>query len=171
MVSGPDASNNSLPSTHPVVISVPPLPSCVRGERCAFVTSAKTGSLVYASQKLVVCRNLSIDATNPAQQLLTHDEANNLSVLCYRGHASTVTAVSVSPSAAYCATGDSLGGIRVWALDHPEHLCKYEMPCCLTGPIRDLDWDGESKRICLAGERAGADASGACAKALQWVSD
>jgi len=176
MVSGPDASNSSLPSQHPVVVSVPPVPTCVRGERCALTGSvgrlhADKPCLVYASQKGVVCRNLDDPSAGAkaVTPLLPHIN-QHLPVLVYRGHAATVTAVSVSPSGAYCATGDSAGHFKVWALDHAEHLCKYEMPCCLTGPIRDVDWDGESKRIVLAGERAGGDASGACAKALQWVS-
>jgi len=173
MVSGPDASNSCLPGKHPVLISVPPVPSCVRGERCAF--SGQAGRLnsdkpclIYAAQKLVVCRNLDIAGDSKTPPLLPH--VNPLPVMVYRGHSSTVTAVSVAPSGAYCATGDEKGHFKVWALDHEDHLCKYEMPCMLTGPIRDIDWDGESKRVCLAGERAGSDASGACAKALQWVS-
>ena len=151
MVSGPDASNSSLPSQHPVMVSVPPVPTCVRGERCALTGSvgrlnADKPCLVYASQKGVVCCNLDDPAAAGVTPLLPHIN-KHLPVLVYRGHAATVTAVSVSPSGAYCATGDSLGHLKVWALDHAEHLCKYEMPCCLTGPIRDLDWDGESKRI------------------------
>lgn len=178
MVSGPDASNSCLPGGHPVLISVPPVPSGVRGERCA-LTGCSAGRLnadnqpclIYASQKLVVCRNLALgndSDNNKAAPLLPH--VNQLPVLVYRGHAATVTAVSVSPSGAYAATGDERGHYRVWALDHGDHLCKYEMPTCLTGPVRDIDWDGESRRVCLVGERAGSDVSGACAKALQWVS-
>ena len=185
MVSGPDASNSCLPGTHPVVMSVPPVPSCVRGERCAFGIAAGGTRMVYASQKLVVCRTLassslssSLSATgggvasasvlSPPPPLLPH--INSLPVLVYRGHhpAATVTAVSVAPSGAYVASGDAHGHYKIWALDHPDHLTKYESTS-LTGPIRDLDWDGESKRVCLVGERAGSDAQGLCAKVLQWV--
>jgi WD40 repeat protein len=64
-------------------------------------------------------------------------------------------------------SGDARGTLRVWALDHEEHLVKYECTGLLTGPIKDLGWDGESKRIALCGERA-PEGSADCAKAIAW---
>ena len=186
-----DASNRSLPGTHPVVTSVPPLPCLVRGERCAWHVGACGGTrLVYASHKLIVCRTWTSSSSSsssaappppllPLQQQQQQQQsggaaaatASNLPVLVYRGHAAPVTAVQVSPSGAYVASGDAQGQYKIWALDHAEHWTKYELSCALTGPIRDLDWDGESQRVCLVGERAGSDAQGPCAKVLQWVRD
>lgn len=178
-----DASNRCLPGTHPVVISVPPLPSGVRGERSVWHVGACGGTrLVYASQKLIVCRTWSSSSTSAPpllppptqQQQQPHQQsatASSLPVLVYRGHAATVTAVRVSPSGAYVASGDMQGHYKIWALDHVDHWTKYELNCALTGPIRDLDWDGESQRVVLVGERAGTDAQGPCAKVLQWVRD
>lgn len=169
MSSGPDASNSCLPITSPVVVSVPPLPSNVRGERCSITscsnhhTQSSHFILVYASNKLVVCRNL----LSPNEPLLP--SIHPLSALVYRGHTlAPVTAVSMSPSGAYVASGDEKGGLRVWAYDHPDHLCKYATPSILTGAVRDVDWDGESKRLVVAGARAPTDTNGACSKALQW---
>jgi WD40 repeat protein len=63
-------------------------------------------------------------------------------------------------------SGDERGTIRVWAFDHPEHLVKYEKSGALTGAIRDADWDDESKRLAIGGERV--DARSQCAIAIQW---
>jgi WD40 repeat protein len=62
-------------------------------------------------------------------------------------------------------SGDEKGLLKVWAFDHPEHLTKYETQS-LTGAIRDVDWDGESKRLAIGGERL--DARTQCAVAIQW---
>lgn len=163
--SGPDASNCCLPAAHPVVVSVPPVPSVTRGVRCS-LSSGGGGrgghQLYYATNRLVVCRSLpSITTANDAAAAPT-------TALVYRGHAAPVSAVGVSPSGAYAASGDERGHFRVWALDHPEHLCKYSASNLLTGPVRDVAWDGEARRIAVAGERAPSDAHGACAKAVQW---
>jgi hypothetical protein len=40
----------------------------------------------------------------------------------------------------------------VWALDHEEHLCKLDTQG-LSSAVRDIAWDGESKRIAYAGDR------------------
>lgn len=165
--SGPDASNSSLPVDSPVIRSCPPVPSTTRGERCTLDglggRQHKDKALVaYASGKLVVVRTLD-DAETP----LFQDHTPKLPVLSYRGHGYPVTAVKVSTSGAYVASGDERGLLRVWALDHPDHLCKYASTG-LTGPIRDLQWDGESQKVGLAGDRAANDASSDCAKVLQY---
>jgi hypothetical protein len=42
--------------------------------------------------------------------------------------------------------------LRVWALDHEEHLCKLDTQG-LSSSVRDIAWDGESKRVAYAGDR------------------
>lgn len=163
--SGPDASNNCLPPKSPVIISVPPVPSCTRGERCSL--DGKAGRLnndkallVYQSGKQVVARELDDQPLLP--------DVCKLPVLVYRGHLYKVTALKMAPTGAYMASGDERGILRVWAFDHEEHLCKFDKPA-LTGPIRDIDWDTtESKKIVVGGERAGGDASSDCARCIQW---
>jgi WD40 repeat protein len=117
--------------------------------------------VLYGSSKLVVARSL----------LDEEEDANNNTqnrTLCYRT-TNMVTAVSMSPSGYYVAHGDEKGTLKVWAYDTTEHLTKYEGPVTLTGPIRDIDWDGESKRIAIAGERSNSTGgSDPCCKALQW---
>mmetsp|Transcript_18762 Transcript_18762/g.37640 ORF Transcript_18762/g.37640 Transcript_18762/m.37640 type:complete len:680 (+) Transcript_18762:105-2144(+) len=162
-----DATNAVLPVDAPVVVSIPPVPSTERGERCGLDGKAGRGFgdqpvLSFPSGKHVVVRNIDGPKAPP---LLPHSECK-LPVMVYRGHLYPVTSCKAAPSGAYMVSGDQRGCLRVWALDHEEHLCKYENPL-LTGPIRDLDWDGESKRIALCGEKA-PEGNAECAKAIQW---
>eukprot|EP00523_Entomoneis_sp_CCMP467_P005598 CAMPEP_0168751604 /NCGR_PEP_ID=MMETSP0724-20121128/17923_1 /TAXON_ID=265536 /ORGANISM="Amphiprora sp., Strain CCMP467" /LENGTH=674 /DNA_ID=CAMNT_0008799761 /DNA_START=63 /DNA_END=2087 /DNA_ORIENTATION=+ len=161
--SGPDASNACLPAAHPVISSVPPVPKGERGERTAL--DGKPGRLnagksivAYTSGKNVVIRNLTVGEPLGA--------ASKVDVLVYRGHKYFTSSVKLSPSGAFVASGDSKGCLRIWAYDHEEHLVKYDC-FALTSVVRDIDWDFESKRVAIGGERDGSG-SAACAVALQW---
>lgn len=136
-----DASNACIPSASPLVQSTPPLPSTTRGEQCAL--DGATGRinhgkalLAYGSGRMVVVRSLKEETTTP------------LIPLVYRGHSNAVTAVKFSLSGSYVASGDARGKLRVWAYDHEEHLPKLDSNL-LTGPIRDISWDMENKRVCV----------------------
>lgn len=160
----PDASNVALPANYPVVSSTPPVPTTERAQRCGL--SGRAGRLnagkpviTYTSGKSVVVRNLDV------KQPLLPNSASKLPVLTYRGHAVNATGAQISPSGAYCASGDERGKLRVWAFDHEEHLAKFDGPA-LSGPILDVSWDGESKRIAVAGERTDAQSDGA--RVIQW---
>jgi WD repeat-containing protein 1 (actin-interacting protein 1) len=180
-----DASNAALPSTHPVVTSIPPLPHTVRGERTN-VTGKLSGRLwshvpvlVYPSNKQVVCRTVSI-ATKSNSEAKSNEAATpppllpdihkTLSCLVYRSHATTVTSVSVAPSGCYVASGDSKGSLKVWALDHADHRAKYQTQSLLTGPILHCDWDEASQKVLVVGERSPTDtsANSACAKVITY---
>jgi len=139
----PDASNQALPHNYPVIASTPPLPITERAQRCGL--SGQAGNphkgkpvLTYTSGKLVIVRNLKVD------EALLPTTGSNLPVLAFRGHAVNATGAQISPTGAYCASGDERGKLKVWALDHEEHLCKFDGPA-LSGPILDISWDGESK--------------------------
>ncbi|CAB9508294.1 WD repeat-containing protein 1 [Seminavis robusta] len=161
----PDASNVALPANYPVIASTPPVPTTERAQRCGLAGRSGRGQsgkpvLTYTSGKLVVVRNLKVD-----EPLLPSTESK-LPVLTYRGHNTvTATAAQISPSGSYLASGDERGKLRVWALDHEEHLCKFDGPA-LSGPILDISWDGESKRLAVAGERS--DAQSDAARVIQW---
>jgi WD repeat-containing protein 1 (actin-interacting protein 1) len=186
-----DASNAALPSTHPVVLSIPPLPHSVRGERTN-LSGKLSGRLwshlpvvIYPSNKQIVCRTLSIV---PSKTLSQESEASalsslshspppllpeihkTLSSLVYRSHATTVTSVSVAPSGCYVASGDNKGTLKVWALDHAEHRAKYQTSSLLTGPILHCDWDEASQKVLVVGERSPTDtsANSACAKVITY---
>jgi WD repeat-containing protein 1 (actin-interacting protein 1) len=181
--SGPDASNSCLPPALPVVCSIPPIPSTTRGERCSL--DGETGRfnaskhvLVYGSGKLVVARKLAaqdeplLDIALPSSPSKSTPDANTktaskLPLLVYRGHHYNVTSVKMAPSGCYMASGDERGMLRVWAFDHEEHLCKYDKSG-LTGPIRDIDWDNESKKLAFVGERNAASSDADCARIIQY---
>lgn len=69
----------------------------------------------------------------------------------YRGHAHPTTVAKWSPNGFWVASGDSAGKVRVWSWDNPEHLLKIEIPV-FSGPVQDLDWDHEAKKIVAVGE-------------------
>lgn len=154
-------SNSCIPSSAPVTAQVPSLPNTTRGEPCpldgdAGRLSAGKSVLAYASGKMCVVLSLKEDEPLPNSK---HP------VLVYRGHQFATSACKISTSGTYVASGDIRGKLRVWALDHEEHLCKLETQG-LASAIRDIAWDGESKRVAYAGERL--DNSSICTNAIQW---
>lgn len=56
------------------------------------------------------------------------------------------TVAKFSPNGYWVASADIGGKVRIWSWDHPEHLLKLETPV-FGGPVLDLDWDSESKKI------------------------
>ena len=48
-------------------------------------------------------------------------------------------------------SSDNSGKLRIWDTTQKEHLLKNEFGV-LGGAIKDIAWDGESKRIAIAGE-------------------
>jgi WD40 repeat protein len=143
------ASNASILASAPVTAQVPPLPNTVRGEPCPLDgTSGKQSVgksfLSYPSGKL--CVVMSMDET--PSTLPNSDRP----ILVYRGHTCNTSSVKVAPSGSYACSGDTRGKLRVWALDHEEHLCKLDIQA-LSSAVRDISWDGESKRIAFAGDR------------------
>lgn len=144
-----------------MTVQVAPLPNTTRGEPCPLdgqagrLNSGKS-ILAYPSGKLCVLTSLKEDEPLPNSKL---------PVLVYRGHQFATSCVKMSTSGAYVASGDTRGKLRVWALDHEEHLVKLDKQG-LSSAIRAIDWDGESKRIVFAGDRL--DNSSECTKAIQW---
>jgi WD40 repeat protein len=61
-----------------------------------------------------------------------------------------VTAVSVSPSGEWIASGDERGTVRIWA-NNPEQKLKLET-FALGGKVMDIAWSGDNQRLCAVGE-------------------
>lgn len=156
------ASNACIPVDYPVSAQIPPLPSTIRGEPCPLdgetgrISSGKT-FLSYTSGKVCVVKSLK-----PGFETLPN---STYPVLVYRGHQYATSCVKISTSGAYACSGDTRGKLRIWALDHPEHFCKLETQG-LSSNVRDISWDGESKRIAIAGDRL--DNQSVCTRAIQW---
>ena len=73
-----------------------------------------------------------------------------------------VGAAAFSPNGYWVASGDAGGFLRVWSWDNPEHVLKVEVQV-FAGAIKDLQWDGESKKIVVVG-----DGKGVVAKCVMW---
>ncbi|PCH35254.1 WD40 repeat-like protein [Wolfiporia cocos MD-104 SS10] len=108
-------------------------PATTRGE------STKLGSnsdkIVYTNGRAVVIRDLK----NPA------------AVTTYSGHVQNTTVARISPSGYYCASADITGTVRVWDIAGEDQALKGEYKV-ISGTVKDLEWDGESKRIVAVGD-------------------
>jgi WD40 repeat protein len=69
----------------------------------------------------------------------------------YTEHSTLTTVAKYSPTSFYIASGDQSGKIRIWDTTQSTHILKGEYPV-IGGPIRDIAWDSESKRIAAVGE-------------------
>ena len=123
-----------------------PNPSTTRGEGTQVSFHPKENSIVYPSGRYIIFKNLD----RPSDCFI------------YRGHNHTTTVAKVSPNGYWVASGDVSGKLRVWSWDNPEHLTKLEYPA-FSGPIHDIDWGDESKKIVVVGE-----GSGVMAKVITW---
>jgi WD repeat-containing protein 1 (actin-interacting protein 1) len=102
--------------------------------------------LIYPSGRFIVVKNY----LNPSECFV------------YRGHTAQTTVAKFSPNGFWVASADITGKVRVWSWDNPEHLTKLETPV-FSGPVLDVDWDYESKKIVAVG-----DGSGLLAKCFTW---
>lgn len=96
---------------------------------------AKGERITYASGKSIFVR--SIDNPSITKQ--------------YTGHKNQITTVArFSPSGFYIASGDRAGNVRVWdSLEAENTKGEYAI---ISGPIKDIAWDGDSQRIIAVGK-------------------
>ena len=110
-------------------------PRTVRG-RPSFISVHPLGTkFLYCNGQSVFIRDI--------------DDPTNVDV--YTQHAKDTTAAVYSPSGYYICSGDISGKIRIWDTVNAEHLLKYEYTV-LGGPIKDIAWSEDSKRIAVCGE-------------------
>jgi len=121
---------------------------------------------MYGSGRLIVVRELD-DAELGGCEKEEEKEERRVKAFVYRGHTAQVTAAKFSRSGCYIASGDIRGKIRVWSYDNEEHLCKLELTA-LAGPIRDISWDCDDRRLCIVGESSKTDSSSPCCRVVQW---
>ncbi|KAH6690504.1 actin-interacting protein [Plectosphaerella plurivora] len=96
---------------------------------------SKGERIAYASGKSIFVR--SIDDPSITKQ--------------YTGHKNQVTTVArFSPSGFYIASGDRAGNVRIWDSIGAENT-KGEY-AIISGPIKDIAWDGDSQRIIAVGK-------------------
>ncbi|KAL7454519.1 hypothetical protein ACHAWC_006147 [Mediolabrus comicus] len=176
-----DASNACIPPTHPLTFQALPLPTANRGEpifvdgdggRLNDNDDKRAPLVMYAWGKLIVVREINLNSSSggsattdsPSSTYLGPSGAPSTNGFVYRGHSAPVTSAKFSPAGTYVASGDSKGKLRIWAYDHEEHLPKIELQV-LAGPIRDISWDFEGKRIVIIGEGMQSPEN---AKVVQW---
>eukprot|EP00118_Oscarella_pearsei_P024690 m.306599 g.306599 ORF g.306599 m.306599 type:complete len:600 (+) comp41387_c0_seq1:60-1859(+) len=124
------------------------LPQASRGTPFVLNGDPKGKNFLYANANSVIIR----DVKNP-------EIAET-----YCEHKVQATVASYSPTGYYIASTDVSGMVRIWDTTQKEHLLKYEYQV-FAGPIRDLSWGPESKRIAVGG--AGRDTF---ARAFLWDS-
>uniref|UniRef100_A0A914VLH2 Actin-interacting protein 1 n=1 Tax=Plectus sambesii TaxID=2011161 RepID=A0A914VLH2_9BILA len=117
------------------VASFATLPRTTRGLPLVLGASPDGSKLVYCNGNSVIIR----DVEKPSQCEI------------YTEHATLTTAAKVSPSGFYAASGDQSGKVRVWDTTQTTHILKAEYPV-ISGPIRDIAWSDDSKRLAVVGE-------------------
>jgi WD40 repeat protein len=83
--------------------------------------------------------------------LFIRDLKNPINCEIYKEHAQPVTVARYAPSGFYIASADTSGKVRIWDTTQKEHILKIEIPV-IAGPINDLNWSEDSKRIVAIGE-------------------
>lgn len=111
------------------------LPRTTRGLPAAISATPKGDRLVY-------CNGNSVHMMNVA---------NLTDVDIYTEHATLTTVAKYSPSGFYCASGDQHGNVRIWDTTQSTHILKATYPI-INGPIRDISWSDDSKRLAAVGE-------------------
>ncbi|EFP10794.1 CRE-AIPL-1 protein [Caenorhabditis remanei] len=113
----------------------PSLPRTQRGSAVVLGTTP-------CGQKIQYCNGNSV-YTIPLETLNTAD--------IYTEHAHQTTVAKTSPTGFYCASGDIQGNVRIWDTTQSTHILKHTIPV-FSGPVKDIAWDAESKRIAAVGE-------------------
>ncbi|KAH9941649.1 WD40 repeat-like protein [Epithele typhae] len=110
---------------------------------CAPVTTRGEPTKLSSSKDKIVYTN--------GRTVIVRDLKDVASCIAYSGHVHNATAARISPTGFYCASGDASGNVRIWDLVGEEQTLKAEYKV-LAGRIKDLEWDGESKRIIAVGD-------------------
>lgn len=117
---------------------IPPNPTTVRGQAAKISLSPKGDRLAYCNGRSVVVTSLP-GLNTPSTTII------------YSQHPHPVSVARFSPSGAYIASADTSGLVRIWDILGSEQILKAEYRP-FSGVVRDLAWDGESKRIAVVGE-------------------
>ncbi|RPD61277.1 WD40 repeat-like protein [Lentinus tigrinus ALCF2SS1-6] len=108
-------------------------PATTRGEPTKI--SSSKDKVVYTNGRSVIIRDLKDLGASVA----------------YSGHVHNTTVARIAPSGYYCASADTSGTVRIWDTVGEDQTLKGEYKV-ITGRVKDLEWDGESKRIIAVGD-------------------
>jgi WD40 repeat protein len=110
-------------------------PATTRGKPVHLGGDPKGNNFVYTCGSAIFIRNVK----------------DPLKVEMYTEHQFPTTVARYAPSGFYIASGDAAGTVRIWDTTQKEHILKLELKV-LAGPILDLQWSEDSKRIVAVGE-------------------
>lgn len=110
-------------------------PSTTRGKPIHVGGDPKGNNFLYTCGTSVFIRNVE----DPSKTEL------------YTEHTHATTVARYAPSGFYIASGDVVGNVRIWDTTQKEHILKIEIKA-ISGPIVDLQWSEDSKRIVAVGE-------------------
>jgi len=123
--------------------TIPAQPTTIRGNTCQLTASPCGTKLLYPSGNNLIIR----DIETPSKARV------------FAEHGKRVTIGRFSPNGQWIASADETGKIKIWSEFQEEEnelamKVKYDYHM-LGGEIKDLAWDGESKRIVCAGDGRG----------------
>ncbi|KAI0631116.1 WD40 repeat-like protein [Trametes polyzona] len=108
-------------------------PATTRGQPTKL--SSSKDKVVYTNGRVVIIRDLKDPAVGIANA----------------GHVQPATVARIAPSGYYCASADVSGTVRIWDTLGEDQTLKAEYKV-IGGVVKDLAWDGESKRIIAVGD-------------------
>jgi len=111
------------------------IPNPTRGKPTLLGGDPKGDKILYCVGPNVVIRSLG----NPLEAEL------------YSEHSKDCTVARFAPSGFYIASADIAGNVRIWDTTNAEHVLKIELKI-ISGPILDMDWSEDSKRLVAVGE-------------------
>ncbi|KAH3678561.1 hypothetical protein WICMUC_001370 [Wickerhamomyces mucosus] len=111
-----------------------PLPNTQRAKTTHLSYDSKNDRIAYPSGKSIFIRSVS----NPSNSIQ------------FINHNHNTTVAKFSPSGNYIASGDESGNVKIWDTISDDLILKGEYQI-LNGPINDISWDSESKRIIAVG--------------------
>ena len=120
---------------------IPPVPAVERGIPANVIAEAH-GTRVYPGTNGIILENVE---GNPS--LIYHHQAK-------------VTAIAVSTSGAWIASGDAKGQLKIWT-SKGENLLKYDYKL-LVGAVRSICWSPDSKRVAVCGGDPSKGAEAVC---------
>ncbi|XP_078588280.1 WD repeat-containing protein 1-B-like [Branchiostoma floridae x Branchiostoma japonicum] len=85
------------------------------------------------------------------QSIIIRDIENPAISDVYTQHVAKTTVAKYAPSGFYIASADEHGKVRIWDTVNKEHILKNEFQP-IGGPIKDIVWSPDSKRIAICGE-------------------
>ncbi|CAJ0579324.1 unnamed protein product, partial [Mesorhabditis spiculigera] len=113
----------------------PSLPRTTRGQPIVLGAGAKGDEIIYCA----------------GHSVYTVRIADNVCTDVYTEHSHPTTVCKQAPSGFYNASADSVGNVRLWDTTQKTHILKNQFQM-IAGPIRDLVWSDDSKRLAAVGE-------------------